>query len=153
MRTVEYPEAVPASTNDGIYASVSGTWPVNQRTSVTLTLQQDFSTSSSNFQTSTASADLMAMFAHTSKLSSNASLGAGMTEFLSGFAPSTGAPTTGFNGEDRSDFYITAGCGAAYTINEHYTVSLSYTYFQNSSNLANFEFSRHSVSASISARW
>lgn len=152
-RTVEYPSAVPDSTNDGIYASLSGTWPVTQRTSVTLTLLQDFSTSSSNFETRTSSADLVAQFAHTSKLTSNVSLGAGMTDFLSGYSPATGVPTTGFNGRDRTDYYFTAGCGASYAINEHYSVSLSYSYYQNSSNLANYEFSRHSVSASLSARW
>lgn len=152
-RTVEYPEAVPPSTNDGIYASLSGTWPVSQRASVTLSLLQDFSTSSSNFETSTSSADLVAQFAHTSKLSTNASLGVGITDFLSGYAPSTGAPTTGFNGVDRTDYYVTAGCGAGYTINEHYSVSIGYTYYQNFSSVANFEFSRHSFSASLSARW
>lgn len=59
-RTVEYPGPVSPSTNDGLYVSLSGTWPVSQRISVTLTLLQDFSTSSSNFETRTSSADLMA---------------------------------------------------------------------------------------------
>ncbi len=152
-RTVEYPGPVSPSTNDGLYVSLSGTWPVSQRISVTLTLLQDFSTSSSNFETRTSSADLMAQFSHTSKLSSNVSLGTGMTEFISGYSPSTGVPTTGFNGNARSDYYITFGCGASYSFNEHYTAGLNYTYYQNFSNLPNYEFYRHSVSASLSARW
>lgn len=81
------------------------------------------------------------------------SLGTGMTEFISGYSPSTGVPTTGFNGNARSDYYITFGCGASYSFNEHYTAGLNYTYYQNFSNLPNYEFYRHSVSASLSARW
>lgn len=152
-RTVEYPGPVAESTNDGLYVSLSGTWPVSQRISVTLTLLQDFSTSSSNFETQTSSADLMAQFAHTSKLTSNVSMGVGTTEFISGFSPSTGVPTDGFNGSARSDYYITLGCGVSYSFNEHYTASVSYTYYQNFSNLARFEFFRQSISASLSARW
>lgn len=152
-RTVEYPAGIPEDGNDGIYASLSATWPATQKASFTLSLGQDFSTTSSNYQTRATTADLTGQFSHTVKFSTNASLGVGYTEFISGFAPGGAGPTQGFNGLDREDYYFSAGCGASYTFNSHFTLSASYSYYRNWSSLAAYAFDRHSIGLTLSTRW
>lgn len=138
---------------DGMYVSLSGTWPATRKATFTLALTQDFSSSSTNFQTQTSSADLTGLFSHTVKFSTRANIGVGYTQFLSGFANNTPTFTEGFNGLDRNDHYFTAGVGANYAITEHFTLSVNYTYYQNWSNLSSFEFVRHSVGLTLSTRW
>lgn len=152
-RTVEYPGNIPDDTNDGLYVSVSATWPATKRATFTLSLSQDFSTTSSNFETRTTSADLIGQFSHTVKFSSNAQLGAGHTEFLSGYSPTLGVPVQGFNGQTRNDYYVTAGCGINYVINSHLTFGANYTYYRNWSDLSAFAFDRHSFGVTLSSRW
>ncbi len=152
-RTTTYPGAIPDTTNDGLYASVSSTWPVNQKVAFTLTLSEDFNVTSTNFQTRGSSADLVGRFSHTVKFSTNASLGVGRTEFLSGYANGAAGPTQGFNGADRTDHYLTAGFGATYAINSHFTLGANYGYYQNWSDLSAYQFRRHSVGVTLSTRW
>lgn len=151
--TVTYPGDIPEQTDDGLYASISGTWPVSKKASFTLTLTEDFGTTSSNFQTRGTAAELVGQFSHTVKFSTNATLGGGFTEYLSGFAPGSSGPTQGFNGADRNDHYLTAGCGANYAINKHFTLSANYRYYRNWSSLSAFEFTRHSFGLTLSTRW
>ncbi|MBC8008498.1 MAG: outer membrane beta-barrel protein [Burkholderiales bacterium] len=139
--------------SDGMYVSLSGTWPATRKATYTLALTQDFSSSSTNFQTQTSSADLTGQFSHTVKFSTRANLGVGYTQFLSGFAPDSPTYSEGFNGEDRNDHYFTCGVGANYTLTEHFTLSANYTFYQNWSNLSSYEFVRHSVGLTLSTRW
>jgi hypothetical protein len=151
--TTRYPRGIPEDNNDGLFVSLSGTWPVSQKVNYTLALTQDFSTTSTNFQTRTTTADLTGQFSHTVKFSTRANLGAGYTEFLSGFAEGASAPTRGFQGMDRNDHYITAGMSANYAINNHVSVGANYTYFRNWSDFSDYSFHRHSIGVSISTRW
>jgi hypothetical protein len=151
--TTRYPRGIPEDTDDGLFVSLSGTWPASQKATYTLALTQDFNTTSSNFQTRTSSADLTGQFSHTVKFSTRANIGAGYTEFLSGFAKDASGPTRGFQGVDRNDHYVTAGVGANYTINNHVSVGANYTYFRNWSDLSSYSFQRHSIGVSISTRW
>ncbi len=152
-RISEYPTPIPDETNDGLYVTVSGTWPVNRKATLTLSATQDFNTTSTNFQTQTTSAELTGQFSHTVKFNTRAHVGAGHTEYLSGFVNNAPAYTDGFNGQDRDDYYITAGVGASYAITGHITLSLSYTYYRNWSNLSSYDFTRHSVGLTLSTRW
>lgn len=152
-RTVTYPGSIPDDDDDGLYVSVSSTWPASQKASFTLTVTQDFNTTSTNFQTRSTSADLIGQFSHTVKFSSRANVGAGYVEYLRGYAPGASGPVQGFNGEDRNDHYFTAGVGASYTINKHFTLAADYAYYRNWSDLAAFEFARHSFSVTLSTRW
>lgn len=151
--TTRYPRGIPEDSNDGLFVSLSGTWPVSQKVNYTLALTQDFSTTSSNFQIRTSTADLTGQFSHTVKFSTRANLGVGYTEFLSGFAENASGPTRGFQGMDRNDHYITAGLGANYTINNHVSVGANYTYFRNWSDFSAYSFYRHSIGVSVSTRW
>lgn len=152
-RNSSYPGSIPDSSNEGLYVSVSGTWPATRKATFTLSATQDFNTTSTNFQTESTSVDLSGQFSHTVKFSTNASLGGGRTDYLSGFSRGSVAPTPGFNGVDRTDYYVTAGLGASYTINAHFTASVSYNYYQSWSNLASYDFNRHSINATLSTRW
>jgi len=152
-RTIQYPGAAPDDTNDGLYASVSATLPATKKATFTLTLSQDFNTTSSNYQTRATTVDLTGQFSHTVKFSTNAFVGAGYTEFISGYSPLSGTPTAGFNGADRNDYYGTAGFGANYMLNSHLTLSGNYTSYRNWSDLPAYEFARHSIGITLSTRW
>jgi Uncharacterized protein conserved in bacteria (DUF2320). len=151
--TMRYPGAIPDSSTNGLYASVSGTWPASQKATYTLALSQNFSTTSSNFETRTTAADLTGQFSHTVKFSTNATLGAGYTEFLSGYAKGASGPTSGFNGQERNDHYITIGCGARYALNSHISFGINYNYYQSWSSLSSYAFARHSFGINMSTRW
>ncbi|MCU0792151.1 MAG: outer membrane beta-barrel protein [Opitutaceae bacterium] len=152
-RVSEFPAPIPEDTNDGLYASVSATWPASQKISYTLVLSQDFSTTSTNFQTQTTSLDLSGQFTHTVKFSTSANLGVGHTRYISGYSGATNTFTEGFNNQDRSDTNYSFGLGANYTVNKHLSVSLNYGYTQNTSNLSSFVFERHSAGVTVSTRW
>ncbi len=161
-RTNEYPSGtiydgtartISEDSSDGMYVSLSSTWPATRKMTFTLSGTQDFNTTSTNFQTQTTSVDLTGQFSHTVKFSTNAKLGGGYTKYLSGFVNNDPEYTPGFNGVDRHDHYITAGVGASYALTSHFTLSANYTYYQNWSNLSDFEFIRHSVGLTLSTRW
>ena len=152
-RINEYPAGIPENTSDGMYVSLSSTWPATRKMTFTLTGTQDFDTTSTNFQTETTNVDLTGQFSHTVKFSTNARLGAGYTKYLSGFVNNEPEFTTGFNGLDRRDHYVTAGVGASYALTSHFTLSANYTYYQNWSNLSDFDFTRHTVGLTVSTRW
>jgi hypothetical protein len=152
-RTTTYPGSIPDQTNDGLYASVSSTWPATKKMTFTLTLSEDFNVTSTNYQTRGSSAELMGRFSHTVKFSTHAHVGVGRTEFISGYSDRAAGPTEGFNGSDRTDHYLTAGFGATYAINSHFTLGANYSYYQNWSSFSAYEFRRHSVGVSLSTRW
>ncbi len=152
-RTNEYPGGIPDDDTDGLYVSLSGTWTATRKATFTLDLTQDFSTTSTNFQTQTSRADLTGQFAHTTKFSTRANIGGGYTDYISGFTNNAPSFTPGFNGQDRDDHFITAGVGASYQINSHFTLSPYYSYYRNWSNLSSFDFTRHTVGVTLSTRW
>ncbi|MCX6937912.1 MAG: outer membrane beta-barrel protein [Verrucomicrobia bacterium] len=153
LRTNEYPNGVTDAGSNGVYFSLAGTWPATRKATYSVSATQDFNTTSTNFQTQTTSLDLTGKFSHSVKFNTNATIGVGQTEFISGYASDAPAVSTGFNGQDRLDNYLTAGVGADYTFKSHFTVSTSYTYYQNWSNLSAFVFQRHSISLTLSTRW
>lgn len=152
-RTTSYPSGIADQDNESLYVSISATWPVTKKITITASATEDFNVTSTNFQTRNTSADLTVQVSHTVKLSTYANLGVGHSEYISGYSLNSPVVTPGFNGQDRDDHYITAGCGVRYTINAHLTVSAGYTYYQNWSTLAGFDFIRHSVDLSLSTRW
>ncbi len=152
-RVNEFPSPHSDQTSDGLYVSVSSTWPLNQKVTFTLAATQDFSTTSTNFQTETTSVDLTGRFTHTVKFSTNANVGGGYTKYISGYSSPTNNLTDGFNGQDREDYYVTAGVGAQYVLSKHLTVSVNYSYFRNYSNLSDYVFDRHSAGVTVSTRW
>lgn len=153
FRSTTYPAGIPEETNDGLYVSMAATWPASRKATFTLAATEDFNTTSSNFQTKSTSVDLTGKFSHNVKFSTNANVGVGFTDYLSGFVNNAPAYTPDFNGLNRNDTYFTAGFGAGYTINKHFSVSANYTYYQNWSTLSDFDFKRHSVGVTLSTRW
>jgi hypothetical protein len=152
-RITTYPGAIEDDANDGLYVSLASTWPATRKATFTVSATQDFNTTSTNFQTRSTSGDITGQFSHTVKFSTNATLGGGRTEYISGYGLNAPAVTPGFNGQDRTDHYLTAGVGSVYTVNSHLTVSTGYTYHRNWSTLSGFEFTRHSIDLTVSTRW
>jgi hypothetical protein len=153
FRTNEFDAGFAEESYDGFYMSVSSTWPATKKITVTLAATQDFSVTSTNFQTETTSVDLTGQFSHTVKWNTNVTLGGGYTSYISGFVDNTPSYSDGFNGQDRDDHYFTFGVTTSYALTSHLTVSASYNYFRNWSTLSRFEFYRHSVGITLSARW
>lgn len=153
FRTTTYPAGIPDESNDGLYVSMAATWPASRKATFTLAATEDFNTTSSNYQTKSTTIDLTGKFSHNVKFSTNANIGVGLTDYLSGFVNNSPVYTPQFNGVERNDTFFTAGVGASYTITEHFTLSVNYTYYQNWSNLSDFEFKRHSAGATLSTRW
>lgn len=162
FRSSEYPAStryaatsrtISEDDSDGLYVSLSSTWPATRKITFTVSGTQDFSTTSTNFQTETTSVDLTGNFSHTVKLSSTLNVGAGWTDYLSGFVNNDPVYTPGFNGEDRSDHYFTVGAGVSYALTSHVTLAVNYSYYRNWSNLSDYEFTRHSVGVTLSTRW
>lgn len=122
-------------------ASGSATWTVNKRFKVTGTLSKDFNTSANESGTDSVNFDLNAAYQLNTKLSANTGLGLGYSDFI------TGGDT------GREDCYATWNCGLGYAINQHFDVSLSYSYFHNWSNSAAADFDRHSVTLGVGTRW
>lgn len=144
---------ISESGNDGLYVSLSTTWPVNRKVNVSLSATQDFNTTSTNFQTETTSVDLVGKFSHTVKFNTGASIGGGYIQYISGFVDNSPVFSPGFNGLNREDYFFTAGLNASYAFWDHFTFSANYSYFRNWSNLSNFAFDRHTVGLSLSTRW
>jgi len=152
-RTTTYPGNIKDDNTEGFYVSLASTWPATKKATFTVSATQDLGTTSTNFQTSTTSGDIIGRFSHTVKFSTNANLGAGRTEYLNGFVNNTPVFSDGFNGLDRTDHYVTAGVGATYTINPHLTVSTGYNYYTERTTISNFDFTRHSIDLTLSTRW
>ena len=161
-RTTEYPAQTVINgtgsnlreeNSDGLYLLVSSTWPATRKATFTLTLNQDFDITSTNYQTRTTTADLTGQFSHTVKLSTRVNVGGGYTDYISGFANNSPTYTPGFNNQDREDYYLTFGLSASYSITPHISISPYYTYYRNWSSLSSFEFTRHSVGLTVSTRW
>lgn len=152
-RITSYPGAIDDDTHDGAYVSLASTWPASRKATFTVSATQDFSTTSTNFQTRSTTADINGQFSHTVKLSTHANLGGGRTEYISGYGRGAPGITPGFNGDARTDHFITAGVGASYSVNSHLTLSTGYTCYRNWSSLPGYDFTRHSIDLTLSTRW
>ena len=133
-----------AATGD-IYGSTNGevslTWSATKRISVGLSLTKDFSTTATDSSLDSTHLTLNTQYALARQWSLSASVGGGESTFFSG------------SDDGRNDRFFTATTGATFNINEHFTTSLTYSYFQNWSNQANSTFDRHSVTLNLSTNW
>lgn len=125
----------------GINASLSATWTVNNRTSVTCTLGRDYSITSTNLNTENTTLSLSGQYSVNARLSFNANAGLGQNRYL------------GTAGAGRRDDYYNLGTGFNFVLHPRLVIDGSFTYFNNSSTANPATFERNTVSLSATSRW
>jgi Putative beta-barrel porin 2 len=134
-------DAVTGDIYGGTNGEVSLTWSATKRLSVSLSLVKDFSTTATDSSLDSTQLNLNSQYSLTRRWNLSATVGGGESKFFSGAD------------EGRDDRFLTATTGATFTINEHFTTALTYSYFKNWSNQDNSAFDRHSVTLNLSTNW
>lgn len=124
-----------------VTSAISATWNVSKRSSLTLTINKDFSTTATDSTADTLGVQLDGQYALTHQWSLFSGLGWGQSDFLNGVD------------SGRRDEYFTWSLGANYSFNEHFKASLTYAYFQNWSNRSTSSFERNTVTLNLTTRW
>jgi len=122
-------------------SSAALTWSLSKRFSVTGQLSKDFSTTSTNDTTDTLMADLNAQFTISAKFSVSGGVEFSNNRFL------------GSSGNGRVDTFFSTSLALNYSLNDHLKASLNETVATNWSTAPLADFSRNSVSLSLSSRW
>ena len=125
----------------GLTASASVTWTLSQRLKLTGLLNRDNSVTANNQSVNTTSGEIALQETLNRKLAFNASLGGGRSRYLNALEAG------------RHDEYLTWGTGLKYTMNDHVSSSLDYLFTQNWSTISLSDFTRHTITLSISSRW
>lgn len=120
----------------GLNAGLDYAW--TPKTGFSLDARRGFDTGSFGQSQETTSVTLGASSALTTALSVNASVAYTMTDYSVG---------------GRTDDFIVFNTGANYTINQHVTLSASYSHYDNSSDVAPAEFSANIFSLSANFRY
>jgi hypothetical protein len=122
-------------------SSISLTWSLSKRFTVSGQLSKDFSTTSTNDTTDTLMTSLNAVYTFSAKISASAGVDFSNNRFL------------GLSGGGRVDTYFSSHLGLDYSLNDHLKASLVETYGINWSTSAYADFSRNSTVLSLSSRW
>jgi hypothetical protein len=143
--SVGYELQVPHGSTDHSTGStteaVALTWNFSRRLKITGDLSQSFSTVSTNSSVNTLAGSLDASFSMNSKTSLTGGVGGGYNRFI-------GAVAAG-----RRDTYFTWNAGVNHTINDHFTTSLGYTYYENWSTASFSDFIRHTITLTLNMRF
>jgi len=143
-----YEHDMTAGGTEGDYSVAgSATYNFDKKTTLTGTLSKDFGVTATAVSIDTETATLNATYAYNAKYSVFATVGGGETRFLG----VNGEVTTG--GPQRLDYNLTWSVGLAYTLNEHFKATLTYTYVRNWSNLNIADFPGNTLSLNLSSRW
>ena len=122
-------------------SSLSLTWSVSKRCSVSGQLSKDFSTTSTNITTDTLSTNLGAQYSFSGKFSVSAGVAFSKNRFL------------GLAGEGRIDTFFSSQWGLNYSLNDHLKAALAESFATNWSTSPYADFSRNSTTLSLSSRW
>ena len=133
------------TTTDGAYhgltASGSLTWSVSGKLTVNGQVSRDVSVSANNQSVNTTSGSVGLNYTLHDNLSLTGNAGGGQSRFLDAIDAG------------RHDEYLTWGTGLKYKMNEHLDSSLSYLFDQNWSTLSYSDFTRHTITVTLSSRW
>jgi len=129
------------SSTHGLFLAGSSSWNFDARTSLTGQVSKDFSTTATavNIDSLTSSLDLQRTF--NVHFTGGLNLGYGHIRFL------------GALGDGRRDDYYTWGANINYTMRDYLKVMLTYTFFQNWSTLSFSDFTRRSLTVTVSSRF
>jgi len=117
------------------------TWNATRKLAVTALLSRDFTTTATTVSVDAEAANLSATYTMTRRFQFETGISFGRNRFLD-------------QGEaDRVDDFFSWNAGASYSLNEHFKLSGSYTYFHNLSNLDVAEFNRQQFSVNVNSRF
>jgi hypothetical protein len=136
---------------DAITAGSTATYAINRKLSFNGSLSKDFSTTGADISVDTTTATLDLTYAYSSHWNFLAGTGWGDSRFLGNAGRVT--LLDGSLGPNRHDNYATWSLTAAYSLNEHFKASFTYTWFENWSTLSYADFIRQSWALSLSSRW
>lgn len=139
---------------DSWTAGGTAVYALSKRLSLSGQVSKDFSTTALETSVDSTSAALNAQYAYSSRWTLNGSLGWGQSKFLGEggrMVISLGPPVE--LGAQRKDDFLTWSTTLAYSLNEHLSLSASYSWFQNWSALAYADFVRTSWAVNVSSRW
>ena len=122
-------------------SSVSLTWSLSKRFSVSGQLSKDFNTTSTNDTTDTLMASLNAQYTFSAKFSVSGGVDFSNNRFL------------GPSGGGRVDTFFSSSISFNYSFNDHLKASLSETAATNWSTSPFADFSRNSVTLGLTSRW
>ncbi len=122
-------------------SSVSLTWSLSKKFSVSGQLSKDFNTTSTNDTTDTLMAGLNAQYTFSSKFSVGSGVEFSQNRFL------------GLSGDGRNDTFFSYAITLNYSLNDHLKASLSESISTNWSTSSYADFSRNSVTLGLSSRW
>jgi hypothetical protein len=113
------------------------TWNFSRRLKVSANVSQNFSATSTTGSVNTLAGSLDASFSMNAKTSFTSGVGGGYNRFI-------GSTAVG-----RRDTYFTWNAGVSYTINDHFTTSLGYTYYENWSTASFSDFIRNTITFTL----
>jgi hypothetical protein len=122
-------------------SNVALTWNFSRRLKITGDVSQNFSAISTNGSVNTLASSLDASFSMNSKTSLTSGVGGGYNRFI------------GATADGRRDTYFTWNAGVTHTINDHFTTSLGYTYYENWSTASFSDFIRHTITLTLNIRF
>ena len=131
----------PDSDHDSLTATLSTTWTLTSRFSLTGNVSKDFATIATDESVDTTTLSVDGQYAVNSRTAAFAGLSYTHLKFLD----------TVSGGRDDDGLAFTAG--ASYAFNERLRLSASYLYFQNWSTLPTADYTRQSVSLNVTTRW
>ncbi|MEO6876805.1 MAG: outer membrane beta-barrel protein [Opitutaceae bacterium] len=133
------------STADGAYRGLTAagavSWAASSRLTITGELSKDVSVTANDLSVDTTSAGLTMGYVINDRLTFTGNVGAGKNRYL-------GASAAG-----RRDDYVTWGAGLKSKLLEHLDASLVYAYDDNHSTLNFSDFTRNTLTFSLSSRW
>ena len=122
-------------------SSISLTWSLSKKFSVSGQLSKDFNTTSTNFTTDTLMTSLDAQYTFSAKFSTSAGVTFSQNRFLGLFS------------DGRMDTFFSSHFGLNYSLNDHLKASLVESFSTNWSTNSYADFSRNLVTLSLSSRW
>jgi hypothetical protein len=143
--SVGYEYQVPHGSSDQSTGSttetVALTWNFSRRLKITWDLSQNFNAVATDSSGNTVATSLDAAFSMNSKTSLTGGVGGGYNRFVDGTEAG------------RHDLYFTWNAGVNYTINDHFTTSLDYVYYENWSTVGFSDFIRHTITLALNIRF
>jgi hypothetical protein len=146
-----------SAAGQGTFSSWSGSssiaYPISRKLSLGATLAKDFSTTATDASVDSLTASVDAKYAHNRRWSLSANAGWGDSYFLGEKGRVIVAVNPIVLGPNRHEQYVNWGANVGYTRSEHFSLSLSYSWFQNWSTTAFSDFVRTTWSLSMSSGW
>lgn len=141
-------DGVPDNTSyRSITATGAAAYHLTKKIALNASLSKDFATTSTNATTDTTATSLNLAYSMNAKISATTGVGYGISNFLGPFGLVPGTSI------ERKDSYFSWSDGVSYTFNGHLSLSLSYGFFKNWSNLSFATFKRNSFTLTVSSRW